>query len=142
MSGRFRQQSFSPSPSRGGLGWGWFSSRAAVRSNTIPTQTLPLKGRALLVSSWGPRRNAGIAAMRILKWIGIAFAALLIITGSLLYWLLDTESGARFALARAVGAMEGKFSFERSSGRLARPLTLVNVRYADPAAGVDARVAS
>ena len=61
---------------------------------------------------------------------------------SLLFWLLDTESGARFALARAVAAMEGKFSFERSSGRLAGPLTLVNVRYNDATSGVDARVGS
>ena len=84
----------------------------------------------------------GFAKMRILKWIGIVFAAILVITGILLYWLLDTESGARFALARAVGAMEGKLAFERSSGRLMGPLTLINVRYNDPAAGVDARVAS
>ena len=77
---------------------------------------------------------------RILKWIGIAFLTLVIIIGALLFWLLDTDSGARFALARAVGAMEGKLSFERSSGRLAGPLTLTNVRYADPEAGVDARV--
>ena len=92
--------------------------------------------------SWGPRAQAGFAAKRILKWIGIAVIALVLITGTLLYWLLETESGARFALARAVAAMEGKFAFERSSGRLAGPLTLVNVSYKDPASGVDAHVAS
>ena len=96
----------------------------------------------MCTGSWGPRRQTGFAAKRILKWIGIVFATLVVITGILLYWLLDTESGARFALARAVGAMEGKFTFERASGRLAGPLTLLNVRYKDPAAGVDARVAS
>ncbi len=85
-------------------------------------------------------RMQGLAGMRILKRIGIAFLALVLVTGALLAWLLDTESGARFALARAVGATEGKLAFERSSGRLAGPLTLVNVRYVDPAAGVDARV--
>ncbi|HEY6985924.1 MAG TPA: pathogenicity protein, partial [Rhodanobacteraceae bacterium] len=85
---------------------------------------------------------AGIAAMRILRWIGIAFAVLVLITGALLFWLLETESGARFALARAVGALEGKLAIERSSGHLAGPLTLVNVRYNDPAAGVDARIAT
>ena len=86
-------------------------------------------------------RMQGLAGMRILKWIGIAFLALVLVTGALLAWLVDTESGARFALARAVGSTEGKLAFERSSGRLAGPLTLVNVRYVDPAAGVDARVA-
>lgn len=93
------------------------------------------------MSTHGARPH-GIAKMRILKWIGIAFLALVIVTGALLFWLLDTESGARFALARAVGAMEGKFSFERSTGHLAGPLTLINVRYNDPASGVDARVGS
>jgi translocation and assembly module TamB len=82
----------------------------------------------------------GIATLRILKWIGIAFLTLVAIVGSLLYWLLRTESGAHFAIARAVAAMEGKLAIERTSGRLTGPLTLGNVRYNDPAAGVDARV--
>ena len=94
----------------------------------------------LRISSFAPRRSTGIAAMRILRWIGIAFAVIVLVTGALLFWLLDTESGARFALARAMAAAEGKVSFERSSGHLAGPLTLVNVRYDDPAAGVAARV--
>ncbi len=38
--------------------------------------------------------------------------------------------------------MEGKFTFERSTGHLAGPLSLVNVRYNDPASGVDARIGS
>ncbi|HKE49813.1 MAG TPA: translocation/assembly module TamB domain-containing protein [Rhodanobacteraceae bacterium] len=78
--------------------------------------------------------------MRILKWIGIGFGVIVLVTAALLFWLLRTESGARFALARATAAAEGKVSFEKSSGHLAGPLTLVNVRYRDPAAGVDARV--
>ena len=149
MSRHFRQRwspsrrgCSSPSPSRGGPGWGWCSSHADAPFNTIPTQTLPLKGKALLTSSWGPRKNAGIAAIRLLKWFGIAVLALVLITSIVLYWLLETESGARFALARAVAAMEGKLAFERSSGYLAGPLTLINVRYNDPAAGVDAHVGS
>ncbi len=90
----------------------------------------------------GRAAQRGFAAKQLLKWIGIAFLALVLVTGALLFWLLGTESGARFALARAVGAMEGKLSFERSGGHLAGPLSLVNVRYHDPAAGVDARVGS
>jgi hypothetical protein len=65
----------------------------------------------------GRAAQRGLAKMRILKWIGAVFLALVLVTAMLLYWLLGTESGARFVLARAVGAMEGKFAFERSSGR-------------------------
>ncbi|HVV97258.1 MAG TPA: pathogenicity protein, partial [Rhodanobacteraceae bacterium] len=90
----------------------------------------------------GTKSICGIATLRILKWIGIAFAVFVVIVAALLFWLLDTESGARFAIARAIGAMDGKLAIERSSGTLAGPLTLANVRYADPSAGVDARVGS
>lgn len=85
--------------------------------------------------------QGGFAAARVLKWIGIAFAILLLVLAILLYWLLGTESGARFALARAVGSMDGKLAVEKTSGRLSGPLTLEGVRYTDPAAGVDARIA-
>jgi translocation and assembly module TamB len=84
----------------------------------------------------------GIATLRLLKGIGIALAALVVVVAALLFWLLDTESGARFAIARALGAAEGKLAVERSGGTLAGPLTLANVRYADPAAGVDVRIGS
>ena len=105
-------------------------ARCKRRWQTHPHPNPPLEGEGLLCASVGTEANVGLAAKRILKWIGIAFLALVLVTGALLFWLLDTESGARFALARAVGAMEGKLSFERSSGRLAGPLSLVNVRYA------------
>ena len=91
-------------------------------------------------ASAGADRMRGIATMRLLKWIGVAFAALVVIVGVLLFWVLGTESGARFALARAVGAMEGKLAIQGSRGSLAGPLTLSGVRYADAASGVDARV--
>jgi translocation and assembly module TamB len=90
----------------------------------------------------GTKSICGIATLRILKWIGIAFAVFVVIVAALLFWLLDTESGARFAIARAIGAMDGKLAIERSSGTLAGPLTLANVSYADPSAGVDARIGS
>ena len=80
--------------------------------------------------------------MRLLKWIGIAVLILALIAGAFLYWIFQTESGAHFAIARAIGAMEGKLAIEKSAGTLAGPLTLTNVRYRDPAVGVDARVGS
>ncbi|HVT32643.1 MAG TPA: hypothetical protein VHE32_08345, partial [Rhodanobacteraceae bacterium] len=88
---------------------------------------LPLAGEA--------KANRGIATLRVLKWIGVAFAVLAVLVAALLFWLLGTQSGARFAIARAIAAAEGKLSIERTSGTLAGPLTLANVRYADPAAG-------
>jgi len=77
---------------------------------------------------------------RLLKWLGIALAIVLLLVVGVAIWLLGTESGARFALARAIGAMEGKLAVESSSGKLTGPLTLNNVRYRDAAAGVDAKV--
>jgi len=85
-------------------------------------------------------RAAGFAWPRLLKWLGVATAVLLVIVGALLFWLLGSESGARFALARAVGATEGKLVVGKSSGRLAGPLTLEDVRWRDAENGVDAKV--
>ena len=85
-------------------------------------------------------RNSGFALPRLLKWIGIAVAALVLIVAALLYWLLATESGARFALARVIGTTVGKLAVEKSSGSLGGPLTLDGVRWHDPVAGVDVKV--
>lgn len=85
-------------------------------------------------------QRRGFAWPRLFKWIGVAVLALLLILAILLFWLLGTESGARFALARAVGAMDGKLEVSRSSGRLGGPLELDGVRYHDAEAGVDAKL--
>jgi translocation and assembly module TamB len=86
------------------------------------------------------RRAAGFALPRLLRWIAVALAALLLLVALLAAWLLGTESGARFALARAVGALDGKLSVQRSGGRLLGPLVLEGVRWHDAAAGVEAKV--
>ncbi|TDR41679.1 autotransporter secretion inner membrane protein TamB [Tahibacter aquaticus] len=75
---------------------------------------------------------------RWLKWIIGAVAALLLVLALGLLWLLQTESGARFALDRALGATAGKLSIGSSEGKLAGPLVLHQVRWRD--AGVDAQV--
>jgi translocation and assembly module TamB len=76
---------------------------------------------------------------RWLKWIAAAVLVALLALLAALAWLLNTESGARFALARALGATEGKLAIGASSGTLAGPLQLREVQWKD--AGVDARIA-
>ena len=75
---------------------------------------------------------------RALKWLGGLFALVLLVACVGLFWLLRTESGARFAIARALGATEGKLAIGASQGRLAGPLVLTDVRWRD--AGVDAQI--
>ena len=83
---------------------------------------------------------AGVAATRLLRWIGAGFLVLLLLLAAVLTWLLATGSGARFVLARATAATEGRLSVEHAQGTLSGPLLLQGLRWRDPAAGVDARV--
>ncbi len=80
------------------------------------------------------------APRRALKWVGITLLALLLIASVLLFWLVGTESGARFALARAVASMQGRLSIAQSHGRLIGPLTLEGVHYIDKETGIDAKL--
>ncbi|MEO7326210.1 MAG: pathogenicity protein, partial [Dokdonella sp.] len=83
------------------------------------------------------RASAGFALPRLLKRIGIALAILLALVGLLSFWLLRTESGLQFVLARAIGATDGKLTIGKSSGNLAGSSTIEDLRYHDPAAGLD-----
>lgn len=69
--------------------------------------------------------------MKWFKRIAIAFAALLLIVAALLWWLLGTGSGLRFALARVQAATDGALHVQQARGRLIGPLELVGVRYDD-----------
>src|SRR5262245_5122426 len=73
-------------------------------------------------------------------WVGIALVALLVVVAAGLLWLLNTESGAKFAAARAVGFLDGKLEIQNVRGTIAGPLTVNGVRYHDPESGVDARI--
>ena len=75
---------------------------------------------------------------RVLKWLLVAVALLVVITGIALVWLLRSEAGLRFALARAIAATDGKLTVESAEGRLAGPLTLQDVRWRD--VGTDVRI--
>ncbi|WP_329742568.1 translocation/assembly module TamB domain-containing protein [Dyella sp. A6] len=67
--------------------------------------------------------------MKWLKLIGVVFAGLLLAVAVLLWWLLDTGAGLRFALARAEGAMHGALSVQSARGCLLGPLDLTGLAY-------------
>ena len=79
------------------------------------------------------------------KWLkrtGLAVAILIVVIGALAMWLLQAESGARFALERVKAMLSDKLSVERSRGTLTSPLTLEGVRYRDAESGIDVRIKS
>jgi len=77
-----------------------------------------------------------------LKRIALVFAALLVVAIALALWLLESESGARFALERAKHALADKLSYAQARGALASPLVLEGLRYRDTAAGIDISIQS
>ena len=69
-----------------------------------------------------------------MKWLrrfAIAFAVLLLVVAAVLWWLLGTGAGLRFALARAQAAMGDALQVQQAHGRLIGPLDLAGVRYDD-----------
>lgn len=87
-----------------------------------------------------PAHARGIALAPLLRRIAIVFAAVLLVVVAFSFWLLRTESGLQFVLARAIGATEGKLAIGASSGRLSGPVTLDQVRYRDAESGFDVQV--
>jgi len=75
-----------------------------------------------------------------LKRIGVALAVIVALGVAFSLWLQYTQSGARFALARVQGAMEGKLAITDVGGTLSGPLILTGVRYRDPKTGIDAKI--
>ncbi len=69
-------------------------------------------------------------ARRWLLWAALAVGGVLVLLAVLMYWLLGSEAGARFALARAQSALpEGSLSWQAQQGSLARGLRLQGLRY-------------
>lgn len=85
-----------------------------------------------------PTRHS--AGRRILRGIGWSLLALLVVMGGLLLWVLNSESAARFVLARVQSALDDKLVVGHSSGSLSGPLVLDDLRYADASAGIDVRI--
>ena len=69
--------------------------------------------------------------MKWIKRIAIAFAVLLLVVAAALWWLLGSNAGLRFALARAQAATDGALHVQQAQGRLVGPLDLAGVRYDD-----------
>ena len=55
-------------------------------------------------------------------------------------WSLNTQSGARSIARIAVNALGGKLALGTVEGTIAGPLTVADLRYRDPEAGIDARL--
>nr|WP_266171543.1 translocation/assembly module TamB domain-containing protein [Dyella subtropica] len=79
--------------------------------------------------------------MKWLKRIALVFGVLLLLVMAVLWWLLGSASGLRFALARAEQATNGALSVQQAQGRLIGPLQLNGLRYTDDQ-GLDVKVAS
>jgi translocation and assembly module TamB len=75
-----------------------------------------------------------------LKRIGLALAVIVALGIAFSLWLQYTQSGARFALARVEGAMDGKLAIADVGGTLSGPLVLTGVRFRDPKTGVDVKI--
>jgi translocation and assembly module TamB len=77
---------------------------------------------------------------RILKWLGISLAVLLLLTGGAVWFLLDTQSGARFLFARLGSIMPGSFEVDQINGPISGPLKVQNLVYKRP--GLEVHVAA
>ncbi|HKR37640.1 MAG TPA: translocation/assembly module TamB domain-containing protein [Steroidobacteraceae bacterium] len=77
---------------------------------------------------------------RAAKWLGVALGGLLIVIVAVGAWSLHTQAGARWIGRVAVGALGGKLALGRIDGTIADRLTVTDIRYRDPQAGVDARL--
>ena len=68
------------------------------------------------------------------KWltgIGAAIAALIVVLVALLFWVLYTPSGLRFALDRGVAMMHGQLAYASANGTLAGTTTIDGLHYRD-----------
>ncbi len=69
--------------------------------------------------------------MKWVKRIAIAFVTLLLIVVAAIWWLLGSQAGMQFALARAQAASDGALHVQQAKGHLIGPLDLAGVRYDD-----------
>lgn len=77
---------------------------------------------------------------RWLKWVGVVVLVVIVALGSVLTWVLTANSGTRWALARVGALLDDALQIERIDGSIAGPLTLAQVRYRNPGAGIDVSI--
>lgn len=78
--------------------------------------------------------------MKFLKWIALVTGVLAVVIAALLAWTVTTQSGARFAARTVSNVLGARLEFESLDGAIIGPLTLHDIHYLNPAAGVDVRV--
>ena len=77
---------------------------------------------------------------RVAKWLGVALGGLLIVVVAVGAWGVHSQAGARWIGGIAVKALGGKLALGTIDGTIADRLTVTNIRYRDPEAGIDARL--
>lgn len=77
---------------------------------------------------------------RVAKWLGFALGGLLIIITAVGAWGVHSQTGARWIGGIAVKALSGKLALGTIEGTIAGPLTVTNILYRDPEAGIDAQL--
>jgi translocation and assembly module TamB len=77
---------------------------------------------------------------RAAKWLGLSLAVLLVLVLAVVTWSVNTDSGTRMIARIAVDTLGGKLALGRIDGTIAGPLTVAELRYRDPEAGIDARL--
>lgn len=81
------------------------------------------------------------AVKKTLLWTGAVIGLLIVVVVGVVAWVLNTQSGTRFAAARATAFLGDKLVIGTIDGSIAGPLHIENLRYHDRAAGIDANVA-
>jgi translocation and assembly module TamB len=75
-----------------------------------------------------------------LAWTVFGIFVLIVAVVGAVLLILNTQWGTRWAAARATSALGGKLAIESVEGTIAGPLRVTNLRYRDPAAGIDVGV--
>jgi translocation and assembly module TamB len=79
---------------------------------------------------------------RVAKWLGLTLGVLLVLTLAFVTWAVNTDAGTRMVARIAVDTLGGKLALGSVEGTIAGPLTVAELRYRDPEAGIDARLQS
>jgi translocation and assembly module TamB len=74
---------------------------------------------------------------RIFRWGFVLLSFVLVVLVGMAAWIYGTESGARFAIARVLGASGGALAVDAIDGRLRDELILTGIRYRGSRAEVD-----